>query len=219
MILLPDSLSISGLGGTFLEPNVPPPDEQLRLLDDIISYLGDPRRVHWRYDPLISARRGAERGGNLDLSLFGTLAEPFADACVPVVHTSFATMYPKVVRRLAATGVEVEEHEAAFRKDFLRQLTEVAEELGLRVQTCCQPGFPMERCIDGELLMQLHPTHEPCRTDRARGQRDLCGCTHSLDIGRYPPCPNGCRYCYAQPAAAPDEERKAGDQPESTLQE
>ena len=34
----------------------------------------------------------------------------------------------------------------------------------------------------------------------APGQRELRGCTTSLDIGRDPPCPNRCLYCYADPA-------------------
>jgi len=195
--------TITGLGGTFLEPNVPPADEQVRLLDDIISYVGDPRRVHWRYDPLISARRATERASNLDLDVFRSLARAIARAGVPVVHTSFATMYPKVVRRLAAAGVEVEEHETSFRHDFMERLSAAAAESGLRLQTCCEPGFPMQRCIDGELLRALHPAQAPCRTDRARGQRKLCGCTHSLDVGHYLPCPNRCLYCYANPASWP----------------
>ena len=198
--------TITGLGGTFLEPNVPPAAEQLRLLDDITGYVGDPGRVHWRYDPLISALpvgRGLcapPQASNLDLALFRSLARPIARAGVPVVHTSFATMYPKVIRRLAAAGVEAEECDAEFRRDFLQQLAAAAGEFGLRLQTCCEPGFPRQRCIDGELLRELHPSQAPCRTDRARGQRTLCGCTHSLDIGRYLPCPNRCLYCYAHPA-------------------
>ena len=192
--------TITGLGGTFLEPNVPPPDDQLALLQDLITYVGDPRRVHWRCDPLISARRDTQRVTNIDLDLFRRLAEPIARAGIPVVHTSFVTMYPKVTRRLAAAGIEADEYDADSRRDFLAQLTAAAADLGLALQTCCEPGFPVQRCIDGDLLQQLHPTAEPCRTDRARGQRDLCGCTASLDIGRYLPCPNRCLYCYAHPA-------------------
>ncbi|UCC67474.1 MAG: DUF1848 family protein [Armatimonadota bacterium] len=192
--------TVTGLGGTFLEPNVSPARDQLRLLDDVIAYVGDPRRVHWRYDPLISARRNDQHITNLDLDLFFSLAEPFAHSGVPVVHTSFVTMYRKVSRRLAAGGVEADEHDPDARRAFLDRLCSAASDLGLTVKTCCEAGFPLQRCIDGELLQSLHPTHDPCRTDRARGQRKLCGCTVSLDIGRYLPCPNRCLYCYAHPA-------------------
>jgi hypothetical protein len=192
--------TITGLGGTFLEPNVPPARDQLPLLDDLISYLGDARRLHWRYDPLISARRGDERATNTDLHLFRSLAEPFARRGVPVVHTSFVTTYRKVVRRLASAGVEADDYDPDARRDVIGRLTAAASALGLRLQTCSEPGFPIQRCIDGPLLQQLHPTNAPCPTTRAPNQRKLCGCTLSLDIGRYLPCPNRCLYCYAHPA-------------------
>jgi hypothetical protein len=204
--------TVTGLGGTFLEPNVPPAPEQLSLLDDVVAYLGDPRRIHWRYDPLISARRAAEHAGNVDIGLFRSLAQAFARAAgAPpssrardgegaVVHTSFATLYRKVIRRLAAAGVTAEEFSSDARRAFLDQMATVAGELGMKLVTCCEPGYPTGRCIDGELLAGLHPAHEPCATTRARDQRELCGCTASLDIGRYLPCPNRCLYCYAHPA-------------------
>ena len=194
--------TITGLGGTFLEPNVPRPKEQLALLEDVVASLGDPRRLHWRFDPLVSARRNGAGVSNVDVGLFRSLAEPIARAGVSVVHTSFVTMYRKVIRRLAGEGVEFDEYAGRERGDHLAQLAEAAEEVGMQLVTCCEPGFPMRRCIDGELLTELHPTREPCRTDRARGQRELCGCTASLDVGRYLPCPNRCLYCYAHPAAA-----------------
>jgi len=191
--------TVTGLGGTFLEPNVPPPTQQTALAEEVVAYLGDPRRVHWRYDPLLSVRRAGERLTNLDLARFRSLAECFARAGVPAVHTSFVTPYPKVVRRFAAAGIELETQPAEEKQAFLQELGAVAAQQGMKLLTCCEPGFPRQRCIDGELLASLHPAGEPCRTDRAKGQRADCGCTASLDIGRYLPCPNRCLYCYAHP--------------------
>ncbi|HUU54752.1 MAG TPA: DUF1848 family protein [Armatimonadota bacterium] len=192
--------TITGLGGTFLEPNVPPAQQQLALLGDVVSSVGNPGRVHWRYDPLISATSDGDQVSNVDMGLFRSLAKPIARAGVGVVHTSFVTMYRKVAGRLAKEGVGFEEYGPERRRGALAALAEAAGEVGMRLVTCCEPGLPMQRCIDGDVLTQLHPTHEPCRTDRARGQRELCGCTVSLDVGRYLPCPNGCLYCYARPA-------------------
>jgi hypothetical protein len=192
--------TVTGLGGTFLEPNVPPPEAQLALLEDIVCYLGDARRLHWRYDPLVSARSASESVGNVDLGMFRALAKPFARLGVPAVHTSFVTVYRKVTRRLAARGIEFDEYDAERRLDFIKRLAAAADGFGMKLLTCCEPGLPVQRCIDGELLAELHPTREPCRTERAQGQRELCGCTVSLDVGRYLPCPNGCLYCYAHPA-------------------
>jgi hypothetical protein len=193
--------TVTGLGGTALEPAVPAAEAQCALLPEVVGFLGDPRRLHWRYDPLIAARQGGERISNLELPRFRWLAETFSRQGVPAVHVSFVTPYPKVRRRLEAAGLELDLPEAEARARLLAEMEEAAAARGLRLITCCEPGRPMGRCIDGELLSALHPRGERCRTDRARGQRELCGCTASLDIGHYLPCPNRCLYCYAHPAA------------------
>jgi hypothetical protein len=193
--------TITGLGGTFLEPSVSPASQQLALAERLIAFVGDCRRVHWRYDPLISADRSGESAGNVSVPLFRSLAGPLAGAGVPVVHTSFVTLYPKVVRRLASAGIAPIQPSSEDRARFLLDLSAAAADLGMRLSTCCESAFGRQSCIDGGLLTELHPTHEPCRTDRARGQRELCGCTVSLDVGRYLPCPNRCLYCYAHPVA------------------
>lgn len=192
--------TVTGLGGTFLEPQVPPWKRSVELLPTLIERVGDPRRVHWRYDPLVTATRGGERVSNVDLALFERLAESFAASGVSAVHTSFVTLYRKVTQRLAAQGVTFETSDPAARHEFLAQMKERAQRRRLRLLTCCEPDFPQERCIDGALLTKLHPGQEPARTERARGQRALCGCTASLDLGRYLPCPGQCLYCYAHPA-------------------
>ena len=60
-------------------------------------------------------------------------------------------------------------------------------------------GISHNRCIDPELICRLSPELEPLirnsKTDK--GQRSLCGCITSKDIGTYNTCPHGCAYCYA----------------------
>lgn len=192
--------TITGLGGSFLEPCVPPAEEQVAELPDLVEFVGDARRIHWRYDPLVAVRHAEGMVTNIDLSRFRGLAEPVARAGVPAVHTSFVTLYPKVERRLRRLGAELLPPTPERRAEFLDEMESAAAEFGLKLITCCEPGRPNGRCIDGELLAALHPTAEPCRTERAKGQRELCGCTASFDIGRYLPCPNRCVYCYAHPA-------------------
>ena len=40
------------------------------------------------------------------------------------------------------------------------------------------------------------------RSNRDAGQRTLCGCTVSKDIGQYNTCPHLCEYCYANAGKA-----------------
>ena len=85
-------------------------------------------------------------------------------------------------------------------KALWESMTARAASMGVTLHACCVPGLPRSRCVDGELLSRLHPKGYPCSKRRAKGQRPLCGCTESFDIGWYKPCPTGCLYCYANPA-------------------
>lgn len=192
--------TVTGLGGSLLEPFVPPAETVLPFLPQLVDWLGGPERLHWRYDPLLEARMGERSIGNLDLELFSALGAVFARQGVATVHTSFVTLYPKVLRRFAAAGLVPSEPSREEQEEFLAQMACCAGALGMQVLTCNQPGFPRRACIDGELLTRLHPLGEPCSTRRARGQRKLCGCTESYDLCHYLRCPNGCLYCYAQPS-------------------
>ena len=189
-------LTITGLGGTPVEPRVPPPKEVLAKIPALIAFLGDPRRLRVRPDPLVAVKRGREVISNVEAA-----AEVIARAAalgVKSFSTSFVELYPKVRRRLAAAGWEAIPFLPAERERIMAELSLVAERHGAVLYTCCVPGMPMSRCIDGELLTTLHPLGERCRADKAGGQRPLCGCTHAVDLGWYSmACPAGCLYCYA----------------------
>lgn len=87
--------------------------------------------------------------------------------------------------------------------DFSHRLSEL--NLGLELATCAEKvdllqfGIVHNRCIDPNLISRLKPELQPyiqnLKTDK--GQRTLCGCITSNDIGTYNSCPHGCVYCYA----------------------
>lgn len=189
-------LTVTGLGGTPVEPRVPPPEEVLAKIPALIAFLGDPRRLRVRPDPLVMLKRGKEFITNIEAA-----AEVIARAAsmgVKSFSTSFVELYPKVRRRLAAANLEPVPFPPKERERIMAELSLVAGEHGAALYACCVPGLPVSRCIDGELLTALHPQGERCRTDKARGQRSLCGCTHAVDLGWYSmACPAGCLYCYA----------------------
>ncbi|MBI4495717.1 MAG: DUF1848 family protein, partial [Deltaproteobacteria bacterium] len=79
-------------------------------------------------------------------------------------------------------------------------LARTARDHGIDLQFCSMEGFPISRCIDGGRLSEIHPERLPASTRKAGGQRPLCGCTRSLDIGWYSlACHHECLYCYARP--------------------
>ncbi len=198
-------LTITGLGGTALEPSISPWEEVIAQLPELIEFARDPRRVSVRYDPIVHWYEGQEVRSNLPF------AEPILRAVsragITAVRMSFATLYGKVRRR---KGWRWYDPTPEQRLEITRRLVTLAGSLELTLHSCSQrelqlAGAVPSRCIDGELLSALHPHGLPAATTKDRGQRAECGCTVSVDIGSYlMRCPNGCRYCYANPRIPAD---------------
>ena len=189
-------VSVTGMGGTDLEPRVPSTGASLEALGQVIDRISGPDHVAVRFDPIVHLRLADGRFySNLDE--FETVAERAAGLGVRRIIVSWMQVYRKVHRRLERLGIEPVDPPS--QRQEAEHLSEVAGRLGMEVRGCCVPGWPRGACIDGRLFRNLHPGAEACSVAKARGQRELCGCTHSIDIGWYGPCVHGCVYCYANP--------------------
>lgn len=150
-----------------------------------------PRRLMWRYDPILLAGNMTVRWhlGQFE-RLCGALAE-----CAAGVTISFVDEYKKLppgaVRALTA--------------DEMARLGEgigaIAAAHRLPACTCCETidlaryGIAHGACIDRPAIERL--IGRPLAAKPDRSQRPGCGCAASVDIGAYDSCPNGCVYCYA----------------------
>jgi hypothetical protein len=194
-------LTVTGMGGSFLEPGIPGAGETLRLIPALAGRLGSARRLTIRFDPIVHLRLpNGERYSNV--RHFTEVAEAAARFGVERLTVSWMQSYPKVLSRLDRHGIRVMDPSVAEWEEETGRLSAVAGGLGLKLNGCCVPRLPVSACIDGRLLSDLHPAQEPASNIKAAGQRRACGCTESWDIGWYHPCPGGCLYCYARPAGA-----------------
>lgn len=191
-------LTVTGMGKTPLEPRVPSIEENLNHLPEIIRFLGSPARIRFRFDPIVHLiTPSGERYSNI--SLFGEIAPKITALGIHNVSISWMSVYKKVRTRLEKHGYRILPLTSAQQKQDFNFLTSLTSEHNISLHFCSIPGLPISRCIDGELLNKLHPSGEICSTTRAKGQRKLCGCTESWDIGWYHSCLHGCLYCYANP--------------------
>jgi len=186
-------LTITGLGGTAIEPNVPKYKQSLKELPELIDFLGTPDRLRIRPDPIIKVKKSDKIITNY--KEIEDIIITAANLGVKTFSTSFCYPYGKVIKRLKAKGFDL----VGFTdKEQIEILNELSSLTSATVYACNIPGFPTSKCIDGELLSRLHPQKESCSILKAKNQRPLCGCTHSIDIGWYDMyCKSGCLYCYA----------------------
>jgi len=190
--------TVTGMGGTMLEPRVPLPDEGMSFLPKLVALAGDPRRIRFRFDPIVNLRMP---GGTTycNLPWFEKFAPLIKTSGITNISISWMSEYRKVLSRLKRAGISALEVTPELWQQQYEAIMETAAKYDLIMHGCCVAGMPRSRCIDGKLLMELHPNLEPCSVRKAKGQRSECGCTESWDIGWYHPCYHGCRYCYANP--------------------
>jgi Fe-S cluster biogenesis protein NfuA len=190
--------TITGLP-KILEPGVPGADESL----DTFNRLGEmfaPDEMIWRYDPIvISSGTDAE----YHIAKFEMLAARLSGK-TQSCYFSFITRYRKVERRLKelcdGSGVEVEDAPLSQRKELAARLAGIAEKYGIRLFSCCGDAMVSDligrgRCVCGDEIGVA--SGRDGLDSASRPTRDECGCTESVDIGRYDTCPHGCVYCYA----------------------
>jgi hypothetical protein len=142
------------------------------------------------------------------LRMFGEIAGRLKGHTSRVI-VSFLDIYPKVGRRLDKAGASVpkivdaeEVVDTPGFSDMMEGIGRTAASAGMEIQSCAEKldlsrwKITMGKCIDDKLIKKLFGLSLSSRKDS--GQRELCGCIPSRDIGAYDTCPNGCIYCYAR---------------------
>ena len=191
-------LTITGMGGGDFEPHIPPWKEMVPMLGSLVESTKKPERISWRFDPILEAEREGKKFSNGNL--FPLLAEAIAPLGIKHCRMSWVSPYKKVITRMNQRGWRLVEKTEEEKRTQTKIYESVGQGLGMTLHFCSVRGFPTSRCIDGDLLNRLHPDGLRCSQERAKGQRDLCGCTKSLDIGWYTDrCQHECMYCYALP--------------------
>jgi DNA repair photolyase len=194
-------LTITGLGGTTLEPQAPTVNQVFQQLPAIIDFIGSPERLAVRYDPLIDVIYQEKiHITNIDINLFSGILNQAHLLGIKRVIVSYVTLYPKVEKRLKAGGFRIMEHQIEEIVDFIqKQMMPRIEKLGMELSTCVVPDLTIKGCIDGGILTKLHPLQRPCSVAKDRSQRENCHCTKSIDIGQWFACYHNCLYCYGNP--------------------
>ena len=183
-------LTVTGLGGTGVEPNVPSPSQVWEDMEHLIASGFNPNLVNWRMDPIIPGMHTAR--------IVHSLATRAKGLGIIRCTISFIAFYEHV-KKSWPEGLETE-RDPAQQREIAGMIKDILGGYGIALYGCAQPRLSglivPSKCIDGGYYSAI--TGFTFETEKDPSQRKECGCTKSIDIGRYrASCGHGCRYCYA----------------------
>ena len=172
------------------EPRLPPVETRLDTFRALAGRIGR-RKMTWRYDPILFT---PEYDETFHIDRFGRLAQALAghtERCI----VSFLDFYARTVRNTA--GKSVCDPPPKDRNRLAAELARIGREYGIEVEACAESGLclPAGACIGSSWVRAICGRGIDERKDP--GQRPLCNCVRSADIGSVNCCPHGCLYCYA----------------------
>lgn len=212
---------------TGLEPGVPPLDRRIAIFRELSARLGR-ERVIWRFDPIILGSRLTVESIVERIHALAEQLAPCTEKLVFSfldMYKKTAGRLRKLDPRLRAPT----EEEALRLANALVRLNATLS-TPLRLATCAEqldsgePRVERNSCIDPALLLRLCPDDPDIRriyggamgagqgalvalphagrspAVKDKGQRALCACAPSKDIGSYGTCMHLCAYCYANDA-------------------
>ena len=196
--------TITGYGGTKIEPHVPNPDDELGRVLNLIERGFPKEKITIRVDPIIPTQKGIARAERV---MTEAIKHGFMRFRVSVID-----MYPYVRERFRANGIEPPYHdnfqapwgmfkavdEMLYRVKLACMSMYGAHE-SLRIEACAEPALKNViqcGCISTYDL-NLLGLEDPA-ADQEGFQRKNCLCysgkTELLKVKKQ--CPHGCMYCY-----------------------
>jgi hypothetical protein len=169
------------------------------------------QKVIWRFDPLVMTDKIGVEELLRKVEFVGNQLQGYTDKLV----FSFADIgiYKRVETNLKRININYREFTPQTMNEFAAGLQELNKKWCFSLGTCAeqidleQYGIEHNCCIDGELMKRIFAEEEEnlfpviISTNKAnlkdKGQRKICGCMISKDIGMYNTCPHYCVYCYA----------------------
>lgn len=206
-----------------LEPNVPNVQSRIDTFIELSEKIGK-EKVIWRFDPLVLTNnisvvdllRKVENIGEQLKNYTEKMVFSFADI----------NLYKKVENNLRKSSIQYKEFNERNMIEFATGLSHLNSSWNFKIGTCAEKiplekyGIEHNKCIDDDLITQLFSNDkvlmkflgvnivpsdifnpniriEKTKKNKDKGQRELCGCIFSKDIGEYNTCPHLCEYCYA----------------------
>lgn len=175
-----------------IDPKSPPVKDAIAAFKYLSGLIGRDR-VIWRYDPILFSD---EVNFDWHIAQISYLMEELKVYTNRMV-ISFIDPYRKTKIRMDKGTV----FDPPRYRNLAEWIGKESAKAGLQVQTCAEEpdldayGISHGKCIDDILIKKI--TGIDIAKKKDPGQRKLCGCVVSKDIGMNNTCLSGCSYCYA----------------------
>lgn len=177
--------TITGAGGSPIEPNIPKPYELYPLFNTILDILG-PEKTVLRIDPVIPTRYWilAAHGVYVALSMREHRT-----------RVSILDYYPRVNRKFIEAGIPTMDYRFHASFDVRNDIINL---FGSSVEICAEPGFNSIGCVSQRDAKALGLSLTSEESNTLLGQRRGCTCLGIKTelLTKKEPCPYGCLYCY-----------------------
>ena len=200
--------------GRDLEPGVPSKQEAVQTFQALGSRIGADRLI-WRYDPIILNPCYPVSWHQQHFSALAAQLKDYTRRCI----ISFIDLYPHMdsntAGKIGPLAGTAQKHRLAS------ALSQIASTFGIQIFSCAESvdllsyGIRPASCIDRAWVetaagYRIHSKKDP-------GQRPLCRCVESIDIGCYNSCPAGCIYCYSTTSSQIKQRHRLMHDPSSPL--
>jgi hypothetical protein len=199
------------------KPAAPTVMQQLRQLQELVEADG-PNAVLVCIDPLMKYRTNGNWQLNYSEEIIDTIVKRASELGIDKISISVIDYYKKIQTRAEKKGIQIRFFDKsdpvaqAEIIDMVKIIKEVAEKYNVALESCCEKylvssGLTEQgSCVNGLLLNKLFGPGASVCADTGQRKKNGCGCTFSVDIGRYiehgrwsHQCRHGCIQCYARP--------------------
>lgn len=177
--------TITGLGGTVFEPNVPKPEIELKAYKNLVDMLG-PERVVLRVDPIFP-----------EDSFWVNYHKPIIEQCVSRLRISFLDLYSHVKDNLGDLYSNIN-HETKHANLISRILYwQEIQDMINDVEICGEPSMECTGCVSVRDFKALGISEDKIKnkTGMQRNECKCCGNKFEL-LNNSQTCKHGCLYCY-----------------------
>lgn len=176
--------TITGLGRTPIEPNVPSPEESIKYYKKLIEEFG-PEKIVLRVDPIF-------------VSFNDDIWKNIAKECLGRIRISFYDNYKHSKDRLLKRGYAINQSFHAplnIRNRIFQEITDITRK---EVEICGEPGMRCSGCVSKRDVLGMGLDVSKLSKNKGGFQREFCLCLAEKTelLSERKPCLSGCAYCY-----------------------